>query len=192
MVTDSLPSSSAWWVSIFQTKKKSQLSLQTKPQVSLCPQIHFSSSLSPLELWFDALETEPSACLGTVGLWWELERRFCGIATGIRAAFTSRIDSFAQESTPRSDITHCPSLSVLMEEAGELERGIFSTEVEFHTFSEMIFQFLLFFPPFFLLMVLGVSGLSQTWALNPGLSPEGQGLAWTLTLRIQQNKCEIT
>lgn len=74
----------------------------------------------------------------------------------------SRIDSFAQESTPRSDITHCPSLSVLMEEAGELERGIFSTEVEFHTFSEMIFQFLLFFPPFFLLMVLGVSGLSQT------------------------------
>lgn len=55
-----------------------------------------------------------------------------------------------------------PPLSVLMGEAGELERGIFSAEVEFHTFSEMIFQFLVFFPLFFLLMVLGVSRLNRT------------------------------
>lgn len=40
-----------------------------------------------------------------------------------------------------------PPLSVLMEKAGELERGIFSAEVEFRTFSEMIFWFLLFLPP---------------------------------------------
>lgn len=35
--------------------------------------------------------------------------------------------------------------------------------------------------PLFLLMVLGVSRLNQTRALNPGWSPEEQGLAWTLT-----------
>lgn len=159
--------------------KKSQFPLETKPRVSLCPQIHFFTSLFPSELWFDALEAEP--CLGR--LWWELERGYRGIGIGSEQLSPNLASQWNQKVLPRKvhpDQTSptAPPLSVLMEEAEKLERGIFSPEVEFHTFSEMIFQFLLPPPrPFFLLMVLGVSKLNQTWALNPGWSPEEQGLA---------------
>lgn len=65
-------------------------------------------------------------------------------------------------------------------------------EWNFTPFPRWYFSPCFFSPPFSLLMVLGVSGLNRTWALNPGLSPEGQDLAWPLTPRIWQNKCKIT
>lgn len=80
-----------------------------------------------------------------------------------------------------------------MKDAGELERGIFSIEVEFHTFSEMIFHF--FFlsshpPQLFLVFLNQIEHeLSTLDALLKGrfLCP-----LWTPTPSIWQNKREIT
>lgn len=81
------------------------------------------------------------------------ERGYCGVVIGTRAAFTKscfpvKPDCFPQESTPRSHITHCSSPQGAHGRGWRIGKKNFSAEVEFPTFSEMIFQFLVFAPLF--------------------------------------------
>lgn len=67
----------------------------------------------------------------------------------VRFCFSAAPEGFAPvKAHPDRTLLTAPLLGVLLahvEEAGEWETGIFSIDVEFHTFSEMIFQFLPFF-----------------------------------------------
>lgn len=100
------------------------------------PQSHFSTSLSPLALLFEAA-AQASGCLAA-----ELAGE-AGAALG-RSGFRAA----PREAHPDRTAGTAAPLGTLLargKEEGKLERGIFSVEVEFHTFSEMIFWGLIFF-----------------------------------------------
>lgn len=177
------------------TTKKSQLSLETKPQVPLCPKIHFSTSSFPLELWFDALEAEPRACLDVVG-WWELRGDTVGLWLEPGQLSPNLASQWNQTVLPRkvhpdhTSHTALP-LRVLMEEAGELERRILVLKWNFPPFLRWYFNSWFFAP----LFPANDSWCFQTelntsfepwmvsWRAGSGLDPHQ---------RIWWNKCEVT
>lgn len=150
MLTNSLPSSSAWWVSILQTKKPHNFPWKPSHKYRFAPKSTFPPRYPPWSCGLMPWRQSPVPALAwwscdgnwrwdTVGLWLESEQLSPSLASQWNQTVLPR------KVQPDQTSHTAPPLSVLMEEAGELERGIFSAEVEFHTFSEMIFQFLIFY-----------------------------------------------